>query len=428
MIRRLFFMTSAACLIAIAGCGGRSENPWNTSSDGCRRHDQCGSNQACVFGECVSGRLDEEMSVEDINGALLFANESGFCTWDSDCGPWACNEDMCMSPQEAGRELLSRGSYRYYDASCQSHDDCGEWFCANGWCHAAGTIGPDVELPLVSNGTGTGTGCLGDDDPTCNGECIWPGYCHEGRGDEPMSFLEIDGRFTTYADYSCNYDTDCGPEVCFEGWCMARELAGTETRTRADYRYFDASCAADADCRGWTCVDGWCEDPTQIGVYKGNQSDDTEAAAAYRNGTVTDVGDETQNMGMGGLGLTGTGSGGGSGTTNSVTGSGTGTDNLGDLVVDDIFLEEVMIEENSMLDQVLDSDSYWEVDVFEVGGTQIDDGTTGAAIDVLDAGVGAIGIGSVDSEEEESEESDDEFAEDPPAIEPHPIYAAPDED
>ena len=286
LVRRMRATTASGWLLASlvimairpVGCAPAPDNPWAAIAGPCLRHDACPTGQACVMGACVAADLDAPASVDALEATAWFDSRSGVCEWDDACGPWACHQGACVAPSTAGITPPARRALSYYDLSCRTQSDCGPWVCADGWCHAPGRIGPDAALPTDEAGVGTGVTCLSDDECGRGQECVHSGYCHVGRGGEPMTFIELGRRFRRYGDGSCNADTDCGPEVCHAGWCMPREVAGATVRTRADYRFYDSSCLEDQDCFGWTCEDGWCEDPTRSGADFGTPAAGSEAA------------------------------------------------------------------------------------------------------------------------------------------------------
>lgn len=278
MTRRILVLTLA--MLALVACGGTRALPWDVGAIDCATHEQCDADEACVMGACVGGRLGEPMSVEDVTAAQWYRYDDGSCSFDEDCGPWVCSEGECVSPRTADVALPARSEFAFWDLSCRASADCGSWYCVEGFCQAPTRISPQAQIATAVVDVGSGDACLGDDQCGDDGECVWPGYCYEGRGDEPMTWADIPStamRF--YVDGSCNFDTDCGPHVCLDGWCRPHELAGRNVPLRRDLRFFDGSCIDSLDCGPWECHDGYCREPGTADDFRGNPDSGGQAAS-----------------------------------------------------------------------------------------------------------------------------------------------------
>ncbi len=278
MTRRTLVLT-LALFAPLVACGGTRALPWDVGALDCAMHEQCDDGEACVMGTCTGGRLREPMSVEDITATQWYRHDDGSCRFDEDCGPWVCDEGACVSPEAAGITLPPRADFAFWDLSCRASDDCGDWYCIEGFCNAPDRLSPQARPTTAVIDTGSGSACLGDDDCGSNGECVWPGYCHTGRSDEPMTWDDIPATATTvYADMSCNYDTDCGPHVCDDGWCRPHELAGRSVPLRGDLEFFDGSCIDYLDCGPWECRNGYCREPGTADEYRGDPDSSGQAS------------------------------------------------------------------------------------------------------------------------------------------------------
>lgn len=275
----------AGALTAAAGCNRlASHAQWYASPAMCSEHADCGPAKVCIEEVCVrddGARFDPG----SIDASVWFANPSGVCRWDDDCGPWLCVDAQCTAPAESGRELPARTELRYWDGSCTDHTDCGPWFCADGWCTAPGRIDPTAALPTAVEGVGAR--CTSDAACDPGSDCVSPGWCRAAAADEPMTWRDVAWSVddAAYPDASCNYDTDCGARVCVAGWCQAADLAGLVGPTRDAFAYYDSSCAGDSDCGAWRCVSFWCRDPARIGQAESGDVDRL-AARALRDGAL----------------------------------------------------------------------------------------------------------------------------------------------
>lgn len=278
-----------AALTTLSGCRRGADDPlWFVQSEACLRHEQCGTDGLCVEGSCASRAEDGPIAFAATSGARALVPASE-CRWDDECGPWVCVAGACADPAVSGLSLPNRSELRYWDGSCLSHDDCGPWLCASGFCAQPGRIGPVASVPRRSDIGGTGEPCIADLDCADGQDCRYPGYCHEGIGDNAFFVSEVpwDPGVATYLDASCNFDMDCAGRMCVDGWCIAPEFAGLEPLRRNQLNYYDGSCTYDEDCGPWVCVDSWCRDPGRVGVDHGVPDDVSQAARARAEGVWT---------------------------------------------------------------------------------------------------------------------------------------------
>lgn len=285
---RVTHFAFCAALVA-AACSGRGplDDPWALDEGACERHDDCDDGAACVERVCIDGAADAPLALAGVEASVWFDDPNGTCRWDSECGPWACVDRRCVAPETTDRYAsVQRTDFVWWDGSCRTGADCGPWLCADNFCVAPGHVAPSAAPGVDPVPTGTVT-CLADEMCPDGFDCVSPGRCVEGVADEPMTYFDIDATpFVTYDDGSCNYDADCGPWTCHEGWCMRPEYAGRDTLTRGDLRWFDGSCSGDADCGSWICVREFCADPDRFAVYAGDEDDASAAARAWRTGSV----------------------------------------------------------------------------------------------------------------------------------------------
>jgi len=287
-LTRLALVAATCALVALA-CTGRGpiDDPWALTEGACDRHDHCADGEACIERACVRGALDDPLTMAEVDASVWFADPSGACRWDSECGPWACEDGACVAPETTARYGdLRRSDLRWWDGSCQSADDCGGLLCADDFCVAVGHVAPTAEPGVDPPPTG-GLTCLSDEMCPDGADCVSPGWCVDGVVDDPMTWHDIDAAsFAAHDDGSCNYDADCGPWVCHEGWCMRPEYAGHDVPTRGDFRWFDSSCSGDADCGEWLCVREFCTAPDRVTTYAGDETNRSDAARLWRDGLV----------------------------------------------------------------------------------------------------------------------------------------------
>lgn len=266
------YFVASALLLSLAACGGGNTTtaPAETPPTGesCLEHADCPSGVACVLGVCGRADFNAPMDVSGIDASQWFTYSDGTCVFDDDCGPWMCGDNfVCVLPRTAGRVMPPRRDFRFWDTSCSVNTDCGSsWVCSNGWC---------TDPIYASNAYGSETGyeddydyddgsCLSDLDCGYEEDCVNPGVCEYGAGDQVMTFADIDATnwYTNYG--SCSADTDCGPHACWQGTCTPQEETNRARPLRREILYYDGSCSQNTDCGPWKCVSGWCRDPEYL--------------------------------------------------------------------------------------------------------------------------------------------------------------------
>lgn len=214
------------------------------------------------MGVCSSANGLDSLDVSEINASQWFTYEDGSCSYDTDCGPWMCEDGVCVAFNETERHVPGRREFRYFDGSCNFSSDCGPWSCADGWCTEPGYESPS-SLRAPDENPPSGISCLSDNQCPEGGDCLFPGQCVAGAADERMTFVDVAAReWFANDDGSCTGDTECGPHVCHDGRCSAPELVGVDLPERSEFHFFDASCSDDEHCGPWNCDDsGWCQHP-----------------------------------------------------------------------------------------------------------------------------------------------------------------------
>ena len=128
----LFLLLLGFLELFVTACAGRNENRHRRGH--CAQHSQCRENQACIMGTCESGRLNEPIAYGEIFAEQWFSFPDGRCSSDMQCGPWICEADQCVTPEQTTRDLPNRSELSYFDGSCNTNEDCGSWGCYEGWC------------------------------------------------------------------------------------------------------------------------------------------------------------------------------------------------------------------------------------------------------------------------------------------------------
>ncbi len=260
--RLLACLSSFAFLALLSSCGG-GQATIEQIEGACLRSDECPGNEYCVLGMCGSADGAAALDVSEVNAEQWFASD-GYCTYDTECGPWLCFDGFCVSPEETNRPMLPRDEFRYFDGSCNFSSDCGPWSCADGWCTQPGYSSPSAILAPDENPP-VGVSCLSDNQCPVDADCVFPGQCIAGAASESMTFADVAAlEWYSNSDGACTSDVECGPHVCEGGWCAPAELLGYETPTRSDFFFFDGSCSEEEHCGPWTCRDGWCNDPSRL--------------------------------------------------------------------------------------------------------------------------------------------------------------------
>ena len=260
------------------------------------------------------------MTFADIPASTWFTYSDGSCTYDTHCGPWACQLGTCIAPELIGRSIPSRSNFAYYDSSCSNNQQCGQWSCIDGWCRDpmyASNYSPNPNgTGMALNGGGYGYGygygyrygygygypsygygygyygtppnpltyygyggpsyfyggpsygygssyCSTHSECSPGNFCQYPGTCVPGDGSVEFDSSGMPAS-TWFAnpDGSCTYDDECGPWMCSTaGQCDTPQAVGRSMQSSSQYYYDDSSCNSDSECGAWICSNGWCTEP-----------------------------------------------------------------------------------------------------------------------------------------------------------------------